>query len=507
MDTLMIVESAAGERKNLVRLIKESGIAIGEILECSSGGEALQLLKERSIDMIFAALALSDMDGCKLAEQAAKLRRPEAGRNPALVVFGETQDFRSAVELLKYGARDYILKPFSPEAVREVLTRMDLEICREKKSRLEVGKIYRQHVRTLLKSGEQENEEAWEILISAFEERRLEQQPYRLVLTNVSEKRFPGEALFFLDKVKGDLYFIEESQFEHWKNAHVPGFCIGISREHVSVGEISTAYREALEARGMAFIRNVNSEVFDDYIYPENDELVNEMEHFLQQFPAVNMEIARKRFRNLCFEARHKRISPLRFLNALEELDRRLSINYELISVENSGLACPKPMDCTNVDVFGQRVIEWLTECQRVLIDSNESSRKNEKLREAVRYIQENYQKDLDLAMVSNHISMNYSMFSNAFKIYTGVNFVNYLKDIRIREARKLLEHTNMKIAEVGAAVGYSNDKHFMKTFKAICGASPSEYRRAKELQKQNHISGKTVDTEKDVHGKETEYE
>jgi transcriptional regulator GlxA family with amidase domain len=76
---------------------------------------------------------------------------------------------------------------------------------------------------------------------------------------------------------------------------------------------------------------------------------------------------------------------------------------------------------------------------------------------------------------------MNYSMFSNAFKQYTGVNFVNYLKSIRIAEARRLLVETNEKVAEVGAHVGYQNDKHFMKTFKAICGVSPSEYRRNME--------------------------
>lgn len=37
---------------------------------------------------------------------------------------------------------------------------------------------------------------------------------------------------------------------------------------------------------------------------------------------------------------------------------------------------------------------------------------------------------------------MNYSLFSIAFKDYTGVNFVNYLKDIRIEAAKELLENT-----------------------------------------------------------------
>lgn len=80
--------------------------------------------------------------------------------------------------------------------------------------------------------------------------------------------------------------------------------------------------------------------------------------------------------------------------------------------------------------------------------------------------------------MVSNYVSMNYSLFSIAFKDCVGINFVNYLKDIRIAEAKRLLETTDEKILDISRKVGYDNEKHFMKIFKNICGISPSEYRR-----------------------------
>ena len=93
-------------------------------------------------------------------------------------------------------------------------------------------------------------------------------------------------------------------------------------------------------------------------------------------------------------------------------------------------------------------------------------------------YIHENYYKDLNMAQVSNYVSMNYSLFSLAFKEYTGVNFVNYLKNMRIREAKRLLVETDLKITDISHKVGYENDKHFMKIFKNICGVSPSDYRK-----------------------------
>ena len=87
------------------------------------------------------------------------------------------------------------------------------------------------------------------------------------------------------------------------------------------------------------------------------------------------------------------------------------------------------------------------------------------------------------MAVVSNHISMNYSLFSYVFKQYTGHNFVNYLKNLRVNEAKRLLEETDLKVNEISGKVGYNNEKHFMKIFKNTCGVSPTEYRKNTRLK------------------------
>ena len=103
------------------------------------------------------------------------------------------------------------------------------------------------------------------------------------------------------------------------------------------------------------------------------------------------------------------------------------------------------------------------------------------KIQQAVEYIQKHYAEELNMAVVSNMISMNYSLFSYEFKQYTGSNFVNYLRDIRMKEAKRLLAETELKVAEISRRVGYDNEKHFMKLFKSVCGVSPTEYRKNKD--------------------------
>ena len=131
-----------------------------------------------------------------------------------------------------------------------------------------------------------------------------------------------------------------------------------------------------------------------------------------------------------------------------------------------------------NIDVYEREFMDWLLELHDRINSQFDTNKNKQKIQQAVEYIKENYAKDLNMAVVSNYISMNYSLFSYSFKQYTGSNFVNYLKTIRMEEAKKLLVETDMRVIEISQTVGYDNEKHFMKIFKSSCGVSPSEYRK-----------------------------
>lgn len=137
----------------------------------------------------------------------------------------------------------------------------------------------------------------------------------------------------------------------------------------------------------------------------------------------------------------------------------------------------------SKVDDYETELMNWILGLHERINSQFDTNRNKQKIRQAMDYIQENYDKDLNMAVVSNYISMNYSLFSYMFKEYTGSNFVNYLKGIRMEEAKKLLKETDMRIIEISQQVGYDNEKHFMKTFKATVGVSPSEFRKNAQLQ------------------------
>jgi two-component system response regulator YesN len=71
--------------------------------------------------------------------------------------------------------------------------------------------------------------------------------------------------------------------------------------------------------------------------------------------------------------------------------------------------------------------------------------RNREKIYQAIERIKNHYATALNMATVSNYVSMSYALFSIVFKEYADANFVNYLKNIRINEAKRLIEKTDEK--------------------------------------------------------------
>lgn len=110
--------------------------------------------------------------------------------------------------------------------------------------------------------------------------------------------------------------------------------------------------------------------------------------------------------------------------------------------------------------------------------ENQEDDSKQQKIKRAAAYIQQNYNKDINMAVVSNEVSMNYTFFSETFKEEMGISFVDYLKSVRINMSKKLLRESCLQISRVAFEVGFNDEKHFSKTFKLETGVTPSEYKK-----------------------------
>lgn len=100
-----------------------------------------------------------------------------------------------------------------------------------------------------------------------------------------------------------------------------------------------------------------------------------------------------------------------------------------------------------------------------------------DKLNHAVRYIEKNFKNNITLKDVADYMNFSNTYFSKSFKKYVGVNFNKYITQIRIEEAKRLLEKTSMSINDLAFDMGYNEPNYFCKVFKKMEGITPSEYR------------------------------
>ncbi|MCA5962649.1 AraC family transcriptional regulator [Blautia sp. RD014234] len=97
-------------------------------------------------------------------------------------------------------------------------------------------------------------------------------------------------------------------------------------------------------------------------------------------------------------------------------------------------------------------------------------------------YIQEHYAEDIGLGSMAKMVYMNPYYFSTFFKKETGQNFKNYLVEVRMREAMKLLMASDMKTYELAEAVGYHDVRTFTDKFREVFGDSPSAYKKRRKI-------------------------
>lgn len=97
-------------------------------------------------------------------------------------------------------------------------------------------------------------------------------------------------------------------------------------------------------------------------------------------------------------------------------------------------------------------------------------------IRRAIAYMEKNYAAKISLGDMARLVAFSPEYFSRSFSKETGITFVTYLNNLRMKQAVTLLENTTMKVYEIAEAVGFSSLSYFSTAFKKKFGQNPYEY-------------------------------
>jgi len=108
--------------------------------------------------------------------------------------------------------------------------------------------------------------------------------------------------------------------------------------------------------------------------------------------------------------------------------------------------------------------------------------RKSRRIEKVHLFIKENVQKKIYIKEAADMVHMSESAFSHFFKKYTKSSFSDYIIDLRLGHASKLLFETSHSINEICYDCGFNNISNFNRTFKKKMGLTPSDYRDQSKL-------------------------
>lgn len=100
----------------------------------------------------------------------------------------------------------------------------------------------------------------------------------------------------------------------------------------------------------------------------------------------------------------------------------------------------------------------------------------SERINLVMNFLMEHYNREIPLDEIAGLVNLNKSSFCRYFRSRTHKTCSQFLNEIRIAHACKLLLNKNMNIAEIGYEIGYNNISHFNRQFKLITGTTARAY-------------------------------
>ncbi|WNS79070.1 response regulator [Domibacillus sp. DTU_2020_1001157_1_SI_ALB_TIR_016] len=523
-----IVDDEPRIRRGIERLIK-TGIENWEIAGVYSDGQeaytAIHQL-EQPIDVLFTDVQMPLMDGLMLVRELKK----ENNDFFSIIISG-FDDFKYVQTALREGATDYILKPIDRDKFKQLLLNIQEQVIQTRAEREKYEKAEEMLVRLTVERQLQLLNDATSkdsVDLSFLEWfRQFPEGTYYLLYLGVDQilakkQAVSSEDWKLWDKKIEDL--IKEtqksSQYWLWKNSQYAYWVLikDPDKENIepeclrlkSAVKRSTPFTISIALsdpfKDLSLLTNVKDELrsalqfrmvqggnklfkteslkhisynkiteVPPAIYKWAEETVEAMEHgedkaeqafnqfFVSLKEASSPFLIQESVRYLCIRIINCWIKE-DGLNELPELiQEAFKITEEPSSFEKLKL---------DTEIWMQKIR-----------DKREAAHneQGEPVKRAKVWIQEHLEQSITIKQIAAHVHLNATYFCEYFKNQTGETVLDYVTNERLKKAKELLIHTDLKVYDIAAKVGYQDTKYFSRLFKQWTGKRPSEFREMHE--------------------------
>ena len=476
------------------------------IASATTGYDALNLVKEHTPDLLITDIQMPSMDGIELIKQI-RIQFPEM----LIVIISGFDDFQYAQTALKYNVVDYLLKPVSVDTLSSLLfeleSRLNLQYENEQKE------IFLRDLKGLsIKSNE--IEKYGPIKIGIFfvnvgnlhskASISLQQEEYYTIIESNRFNKACNDILSYSDQI-----YIMDERIPNQKcilvlqsdtmNISIPNKSIELHKKlnsifspvpvsictvsspinstelRLAAGKLRKLMDNALIlCRGKVFIEDQKK----TYSLNINTDLVNM--RFSKLIRDGDYTSFKNEFLSYFLPILETGYTQRQFENLLILFIKNLVFNTDGILHDDIDNSIHHIYDISAFSINSQSMLKEITEVIMQLCwhDRHGIESGKEAVVQIADYLKTNFRNQISIDDLSSHFGFNSSYLIRLFNKYMDVTPAQFIINLRINEAKKLLQNNDkLLLKQISEFCGYADQHYFSRLFKQVTGISPSAYR------------------------------
>ena len=499
-----------------------------------NGIEALQAIAKHDPDIVITDIRMPGFDGLEMISKAK-----EISGNIDFIIISGYRHFEYAQNALRFGVKEYLLKPIKKVELEETLFRIRENylkrtemLTNEEKNRLTVKNSVDKlrsafFTEVLFKKGKSKEEMNIDSINEEFHF-LFKEGYFQIIIFKIDgvDYSFQSNFSYIQDKVLQCVHkqlekecFDTESIVDGTTCFTIINYDIGskknIRKKLKNVQDELLLQKEILEnlqiTIGAGVVKESIAEImisFKTAIWAMEQRIMQGVNRLIEGEEVSLNELADSR---LFYEFNKQMVDSLERMdekelsNALQYLQKELkskenTSGHEVIQMMKEAMNLflvtmkQNKLNIKDVDTYFEKFIlnienigyidEMFSYLTKTMVTSfrqailDKQLEDNKPIRDAKQYIKKQYKKSITLEIVSEYIGFNATYFSSLFKKETGITFSEYLTSVRMEKAKELLKETNMSVSSICEEVGYNDYKNFTKGFNKYTNLKPNEYRK-----------------------------
>jgi len=509
---VIIAEDELVIHNDIIQKIHSISSRFQVVASATNGRQALSLVQEHKPDVLITDIQMPLLDGIQLIKQIRAIL-PET----LIVIISGFDNFQYAQTALRYNVVDYLIKPVNTNTIECLLSDLEGKLKQQKESE------QKEIILRDLKGLPVHNHEIQHYIKSRFgmyfvnvgnlhlkaEVSLLQEEYYSITESNhfieacnkvfscceqvfVMDERLPNQkCIIVIDPdtiTDSDQRAVKLHQTLNTVCSPVPVSIstwqdpIGFAELRITAGKLRRLIETDLRlCRGELFIagqqKEAQSEINTDLMCMRFSKLIKDCDYtrFSNEFNSYFLQIIEMGYTQRQIE------------NMLIKLITNMATTIDGVLPTDVNNTIQSIYDICAFNIEYRVVLKQITETILQLCGQSKRTAEagKEAIEQIVEYLKTNFRNQISIEDLSNHFSFNSSYLIRLFNKYINVTPAQYVINLRIDEAKKLLKTNNMiSLKQIAELCGYGDQHYFSRLFKKTTGMSPSVFRES-----ENHTS------------------